>query len=98
MRIELVGSRDAATQGASFPCQRVDAAVPTNETMVLFQMNEGKSYDTNVFPSPSCTITLTSLTDTKVTGTFSGTIFDQTDTAHPASPFSGSFVAARLKK
>jgi hypothetical protein len=75
-----------------YPCASAGSEKQTD----VYVRTEAREYWTNVFPSScSCSIRITDVSRDSITGTASGTIFDETDLSHPAVSFTAAFSATR---
>jgi len=84
---------NATLAAQAYPCERATGSDSFDETAVTIQWLDGDTYYTNLFPSPSCTVTVTAASQTQVSATITGTTFDEMDSAHPPTSFTASFVA-----
>lgn len=80
-------------QGMQLPCARSGTSDPSDETSLLLHWLDGDTYYTNVMSAPSCTITLTAVSQTSATAELSGTIYDEMDPNLSPQSFTASFVA-----
>jgi len=85
---------NATLAAQAYPCERSTGTDTFDETAVTIQWLDGDTYYTNLFPSPSCTVTVTAASQTQVSATITGTTFDEMDSAHPPTSFTASFVAS----
>jgi hypothetical protein len=91
--VNIVASQATLAAGMTYPCANSQTSNTFEETSVLIHWLDGDTYYTNV-QSPSCTVKITAASQTSVSATITGTIYDETADGHPSSTFSASFVAA----
>ena len=79
------------SKSQTFSCARSQGSNSFDETSVSIKWLDGDTYYTNLLPSASCTVTITAASQTSISASISGTIYDQS-TQNPTS-FTASFVA-----
>jgi hypothetical protein len=94
LSVSIHASNASLSSGMQVPCARSTSSSSFNETSALIHWLDGHTYYTNLTATASCTITITAASQTSVSATITGTIYDETDSEHPGKAFTASFVAA----
>jgi hypothetical protein len=77
--------------GNAYPCANSMSSNSSDETSVLYHSLDGKSYYTNVM-SPSCMIEISAASQTSVSASVTGSIYDEMAPSQPVT-FTASLVA-----